>query len=202
MIDFVEATLTLEGCGYEGQSHNADLVIKNVATTPDQYCIEFDYLCKWFVDETNQETLFAGAYSGDPMAPGDNVTYSMVWTPTIIGVGVFKMNVIDIVWVMPEPITWTTDIVNNVPSKVEVLNFLVTGASKTYAESGTANFDIHNVAAGAETISYVVEIVELSQTVGSATGEVIPMGETRSYSHDFDPLTVSGSYTMRITVNS
>lgn len=202
MVDFVDAQLTLTGCGYEGQSHDVELVLTNGATVSDYFLLAFDYSAKWYVDETHQENIMVGTYTGDALGVGESVTYIGVWSPTMIGVGVIKLNVIDIGWAQSEPITWQFDVINNVPSKVEALNFIVTGASKTYAESGTVSFDLRNVAGGAETISYVVKIVELSQVVGTATGQVIPMGATVNYSHDFDALAVPGTYTMQLTINS
>jgi hypothetical protein len=201
MIDFVDAQLTLTGCAYEGQSHDFELVLTNVATVSNYYLSAFDYSAKWYIDESHQESIIAGTYSGDLLGIGESVTYTGVWVPTLIGTGVIKMSVIDIEWEYPKPITWETDIVNNVPTKVTVLNFVVTGASKTFVESGTVTFDIRNVAAGSETISYAVKIVELNKIVGTATGQIIPVGETRNYSHDFDALSVPGTYTMRITVS-
>jgi len=202
MVDFIEATLTVEGCGYEGQSHDAELVIKNVATTPDQYATAFDYLCKWFVDETHQETLFVGAYSGEPMSPGENVTYTMVWTPTVIGAGVMKMNVIDIAWLIPEAITWQYDVVDDTGGKISVTNFEVTGASVNVIEDGTVTFTIKNTQSSAITIGYTVKIVELAQTIGEllAPGELLAGGASQIYNHDFGALANPGTYTMELTV--
>lgn len=202
MIDFIEATLVLTGCGFEGQSHDAELVIKNVAGTPDQYATAFDYLCKFYVDETHQENIFAGTYTGDPMAPGENVTYTDVWVPTVIGMGSIKMNVIDIVWVIPEPITWQYDVVDETSGKIEVTNFAVTGASVNVIEDGTVTFTITNIDASAITIGYTVKIVELAQTVGEllAPGEYLAAGSSKVYSHDFGALANPGTYTMQLTV--
>jgi hypothetical protein len=201
MVDFVEATLTLEGCGYEGQSHDAELVIKNVATTPDQYVTEFDYLCKWFVDDTHQENIFAGTYTGDPMSPGENVAYTRVWVPTIIGIGSMKMQIIDIEWAVPEPITWTTEFIDNSENTIQIRNFVVTGASVSIAEPGTASFELNNKGGSQVTITYTLEIVELSKTIATVTGLVVPGGDDwYPYSHDFDALMAGGAYTMRLTV--
>ncbi len=43
MIDFVDAQLTLTGCAYEGQSHDVELVLTNVATVSNYYLLAFDY---------------------------------------------------------------------------------------------------------------------------------------------------------------
>jgi hypothetical protein len=202
MVDFIEATLTLEGCGYEGQSHDAELVIKNVATTPNLYAVDFDYLCKWFVDETHQENIFAGLYEGLGLAPGENVTYTKIWIPTVVGVGSIKLNIIDIIWKLPEPITWTKTITGKGASGTtwQISDFQVTGGSMSVTESGTVSFTCE--AKGQTiTLNYELKIVELGLLVGSGTKQ-IGSGMVMPFSHDFDPLLDGGTYTMELNVIS
>jgi len=201
MVDFVDAQLTLSGCGYEGQNHIIELVLTNVATVADYYLTAFTYSAKWYVDEANQENIIAGAYTGDPLGVDESVLYTGEWIPTKIGVGVVKLNVIDIVWSQSEPITWTTEFIDNSDNTIQIRNFVVTGASMSIAEPGTASFELNNKGGSIVTITYTLEIVELSKTIATVTGLSVPGGaDWYPYSHDFDALMAGGAYTMRLTV--
>jgi hypothetical protein len=201
MVDFVDAQLTLTGCGYEGQNHIVELVLTNVATVADYYLTAFTYSAKWYVDEANQENIIAGTYTGEPLASGESVTYTGEWIPTKIGVGVVKLNVIDIIWSQSEPITWTTEYIDNTDKIIQIRNFVVTGASVSIAEPGTVSFELNNKGGSQVTIQYTLEIVELSKTIATVTGLTVPGGDTwYPYSHGFDALMAGGAYTMRLTV--
>lgn len=200
MVDFVDAQLTITGCSYEGQNHNIELVITNVANTPDYYLLAFTYSAKWYVDETNQENIITGTYSGDPLAVGDFVTYTDAWIPTVIGVGVVKLNIIDIVWAQSEPITWTTEVVNPEPDTIEVSDFNVIGATKSYVESGTVSFTLMYNVAGSRARGYKVEIVELSVIIGEQSDITLVGNVPQTFTIPFDVLTIGGDFTMRLTV--
>jgi len=202
MIDFVDAQLTLTGCAYEGQSHDVELVLTNVATSSDYYLTDFDYSAKWYIDETHQENIIAGTYTGEPLAVGESVSYTDVWTPTIIGVGDIKMNVIDIVWGQGELITWTTEVVDESgqPSAYDVTDFVVTGASLSKIESGVVSFTIYNTVDAERGISFNVKIVELDQTVADETNARLTGLDYTDFSYNFDALEDGGAYTMRLTV--
>lgn len=204
MVDFVDAQLTITGCSYEGQNHNIELIIANVANTPDYYLLAFTYSAKWYVDETNQENIIAGTYSGDALAVDDFVTYTDAWVPTVIGVGVVKLNLIDIVWAQSEPITWTTDsvITHTNAEKFSILSFEITGATMSNVESGTVSFSIHTLSTlPATEYHYKVEVVEASITIAEGTDTSSP-DTTKDYSFNFDPIPIGGSLTMRLTISN
>jgi hypothetical protein len=149
---------------------------------------------------THQENIITGTYTGDPIAIGDNVTYTDVWVPTEIGAGVVKMNIIDIEWVQGEPITWTIDIVDNTGGVVAVSDFAVDMVNSGL--SGTTSFSLQNTnPSGTWAVDFTVEIVELGITVADVTGESLVGGAAPTpYSYPIDPLPSGGALTMRITV--
>lgn len=204
MIDFIDAQLTLNGCAYEGQSHDVELVLTNVATISNYYLLAFDYSAKWYVDETHQESIIAGTYAGDPLGIGENVTYTGVWVPTVIGVGVVKMNVVDIDWGQPEAITWTTDkkILGSHISDVEFSVYAVTGATVSLIEPGNVAFKIRNKSSyDVLDYDYKIEIVEMAIIIADGY-ETLTSGKETSYSFNFEALPSGGALTMLITITT
>lgn len=199
-VEFVEATLTVTGSSYEGDSHNAELILKNVATEPDYVITDMAYSASWNVG-AESEVIIGGTFSG-ALLVGEIVTYTGVFTPIIVGIGNVEMSVINIVWVESEPITWTKDttITHSKASDLEILSFTITGATMSYTEPGTVAFKIKNKSSY-ENISlrYKVEIVEAGITVAEASDTVNSMNE-KSYSFNFDPVPIGGSLTMLITI--
>ncbi|MDH5790038.1 MAG: hypothetical protein OEZ27_05545, partial [Nitrospinota bacterium] len=168
MVDFLDAQLTITGCAYQGQTHDVELIITNVATIPDYYATSFAYTANWYVDETHQEVIIQGAYSGG-LGVGETMVDTTTFQPSMIGAGDVKMDIIDIVWVQSEPITWTTEIIDNagvIPESIDIKDFIITGASLSKAEAGTVSFTIEKIVSPQYRISFNVEIVELFQTVG------------------------------------
>ncbi len=205
MLDFVDAQLTLTGCAYEGQSHDVELVLTNVATVSDYYLLAFDYSAKWYVSETQQENIIAGAYAGDPLGIGESVTYTGVWVPTVIGVGVIKMNVIDILWGQPQAITWAQDqaILGPKNSWVEFLGYAITGATVSLIEPGNVVFTVKNKdSINPLPYDVKVEVVELAITVAEVLGESLPANQQKAYSFDFDALPSGGALTMLVTITT
>lgn len=204
MIDFVDAQLTLTGCAYEGQSHDVELVLTNVATISNYYLVAFDYSAKWYVDETHQENIIAGTYMGDPLAIGESVAYTGVWVPTVIGIGVVKLNVIDIVWGQPEAITWTKDksILGPKLSLVEFTSYTITGVTVSLIEPGNVAFGIKNRdATNTIEYNYKVEIVELSIIIATGS-EILQAQKIVDYNFDFDALPTGGALTMLVTITT
>lgn len=202
MVDFVDAKLTITGCSYEGQDHDLELIITNVANTPDYYLTSFSYLAKWYVDEANQEPIMAGAYTGDPLAVDSFVTYVDTWVPTIIGAGFVKMNIIDIVWAQSEPITWTTEWIDNINGPTwDITDFAVTGATKTYMD-GSVAFTITLTSSGPYDTCFKVEIIKDATVIQLVGEETITFNiqEPQSFEYNFDGVTESGAYTMRLTL--
>lgn len=205
MVDFVDAQLTITGCSYEGQNHDIELIITNVANTPDYYLTAFSYLAKWYVSETEQENIIAGSYAGDPLPVDEFVTYVDTWLPTIFGVGVVKLNLIDIEWAQPEAITWIKDqsITGASASSFSITNYEITGATQSVIESGNVAFTIKSSdSLGPHTFSYKVEVVELGITIAEQTGVVIQALGSILYSFDFDPMPSGGDLTMLITITT
>jgi len=205
MIDFIDAQLTLTGCAYEGQSHDVQLVLTNVATVSDYYLVAFDYSAKWYVDETHQENIIAGTYAGDPLAISESVTYTDVWVPTVIGVGVVKLNIIDIVWGQPEAITWTKDqaILGPDNSLVEFSGYAITGATVSLIEPGNVAFSVKNKdSINAIDYDYKVEIVELSIIIAEGYEPSHQPNAVINYNFDFDALPSGGLLTMFVTITT
>ena len=199
MVDFMEATLTIRGCSYQTQVHPVELVIQNVATVSNYYAISFAYSAQWYVDEANQETIIQGSYDG-ALGIGETITDTTTFQPSVIGVGVIKLTVIDIEWVQGESITWTTEVVDNTAGMVEVTDFTVDNINS--GVTGTVSFKAgYTSPEGTFVLAYTVEIVELALTLADVTGEILTGGQpATAYEHTFGPLPSGGSLTMRITV--
>lgn len=189
MVDFVEATLTLTGCSYQGQSHDVELIITNVANSPNFYLMSFSYLATWYVDAEHQETIIAGSYTDDPLAIDSFVTYLDTWIPTLIGDGEIQLDIIDIAWARSETITWTTVINNQNLGYCEISSFVIEGATKTFLETGTAV--IYFTATGP--LNFDLTIPE----IGTQHFE----GITESpFTYEFGPLTIGGDLTATLTI--
>lgn len=201
MVDFMEATLTITGCAYQGQSHNINLEIKNVATVSNYYALSFDYFATWYVDEENQEPIISGVYSG-ALGVGESIIDTVIdWQPSVIGAGFVKMNIIDIKWHQGEPITWITEVIDNTGGVIEVSDFEVSCILSGL--TGTVSFGLRNTNEdGTWLTDYKVEIVELSQIIAEVTGiELIGGKSATPFSHDFIADT-GGILTMQITVTA
>ena len=202
MVDFLEATLTITGCGYQGQLHNVELAIENVATVANYYAVSFAYTANWWIDSENQEVIIQGLYSGG-LGVGETMIDTTTFQPSLIGAGLVKMDIIDIVWAQPEPITWATNIVDTagvVGSSIGITAFGVTGASMNIVEPGLVSVSIKSLVSGTFHISFNVEIVELAQTVGAEVAATLNAGQTISFAYPFDALENGGAYTMRLTI--
>lgn len=199
VADFMEATLTLTGSGYVGESHDVSLILKNAVTEPDYIITGMDYSATWFVDP-DSEVIIEGSYLGALVA-GETVEYTGSFTPTLVGTGDIQMSIVNIVWAQPEPITWSyeTD-TTGTGGKGVIHDLIVIGAAQTLIESGTVEFTLENLfAPGYTTFGYKIEIVELGEIV--AEGEVkISEHSSELLSFSFDPLAVGGTYTMKVTV--
>jgi hypothetical protein len=203
MVDFLDAQLTITGCAYQGQPHDVELIITNVATIADYYALSFAYTVNWWIDETHNEVIIQGLYDG-ALGIGETFTDTTVFQPSIIGIGEVKMDIIDIVWAISKPITWTTEIVDETgimgAGNFEVTEFTVTGASMSNSEPGVVSITIQNYHYPTERgISFNVEIVELSQTVGAEVDGRLPETYT-DFTYNFAALANGGAYTMRLTI--
>lgn len=198
MVDFLDAQLTISGCSYEGQNHDVELVITNVANTPNYYVTGFSYSAKWYVDEANQENIIAGAYVGDPLAINDFVTYVDTWVPTVIGVGDVKLNIIDIVWVQ-NPIFWTTNFDDGAYG-FTISDYTITGATKS-GEEGTVSFALTGPAGDPIYGSFTVEIVGV-QLIATETDILFnPPTTPITFEYTFTP-TAGGDQTMLVTITN
>lgn len=199
-VDFVEATLTLTGSGYAGDPHDAELILKNIATDPNYAIMDMDYQADWVIG-ADSELIIGGLYS-DGLLVGETVTYTGTFTPTIIGAGNVEMSVTNIVWVEPEPITWTKDatVTGPYPSDIKVENFEITGATMSLIESGAVSFRINNINSYEPiTCNYKVEVVELAITIAQGSDVIQPMAG-KDYSFNIDPLPSGGALTLLISV--
>jgi len=202
MVDFLEATLTITGCAYQGQVHNVELAIKNGATVSDYYALSFAYTALWYVDATHQEVIIQGAYSG-ALGIGETMTDTTTWQPSIVGVGEVKLDIIDIDWQKSELITWTknSQILGDPNHYLTLANYVITGATKSIIESGNVAFRITNVDNMSEhKFSYKVEVVELSITIAQASNIIVSSSGYKDYSFNFDPLLSGGELTMLVTI--
>ena len=196
MVDFLEGTLTITGCAYQGQVHDVNLDITNVATVSNYYALSFAYTALWWVGETNQEVIIQGAYSG-VLGIGESMIDTTTWQPSIIGIGEVKLNIIDIIWVQSETITWTTQYETTyVP--LTITNFAVTGATQTHIESGTVGFTLTLVGAAPSVWDLTVTIVETSQLIAEEHDVSFDTDVPQTFTYNFEPLTQGGSLTMLV----
>lgn len=198
-VDFVEATLNITGPGYEGESHNVELTLKNVATESNYVITDMDYAANWTVG-TDSEVIIEGSYSG-ALLVGENVTYSGSFTPTLVGAGNVEMFVSNIVWVESDPITWTTDTVITGTTGLSIESFEITGATMSKIESGVVSFRINAPMVDIAKYDYKVEVVELNLTIAEGSVSSITV-DYIDYSFTFDPLEAGGAYTMQISVDA
>lgn len=201
-IDFVEALLTLTGPGYEGEPHDVELVIKNVATESNYVITNLDYQADWTVG-AGTEVIIGGSYSG-ALAVNETVTYAGTFTPAIIGTGNLGMHITNIIWAKSESIIWIKDtsITGPYSSDVSVMNFEITGATMSVTEPGTVSFTIkENSGINTVNCDYKVEIVEASITI-SEDSDSVPASGYKDYSFDFDPVPIGGDLTMLITITT
>lgn len=199
VVDFVEGTLTVTGSGYSEDPHDFELVIKSISPESDYALTAFDYEVVWMVDP-DQETVTSGAYSG-ALLVGETVTYTGQFTPTLYGTGNLQLTINNIAWAQPEPITWTTEVVNthSKESYMSVTNFEVVGATMSILETGTVSFEI-GTTSDVQFI-YKVEIVELGIKIVEGS-DYVTGGFPNNYSFDFGPVTFGGSLTMRLTITN
>lgn len=130
-VDFISATLVVNGSGYQGENHVFTLTFLNIAPDADSYVLtSFNYQVLWKVVTVN-ETLTSGSYSG-ALLVGSNVKYTGSFTPSIYGSGNILMTVTNIVWVEKAPITWTVTPVNTYTDYVTIASLTVQGCAKTY----------------------------------------------------------------------
>lgn len=193
-VDFVEATLTLTGSSYESDPHDVELVIKNVATEPNYVVLSMDYQAVWTVG-ADSEVIIGGTYSG-ALIVGENVSYTSVFTPALIGIGNVEMSITNIAWVESQPIAWTTEIVSLEPN--EVTDFIIIGATRTH-EAGTVTFTITQTTHPTIKIDYKVEIVGVT-VIADVLDTVFANGVPQTFTFDIDPLTVGGAQIMRLTL--
>ena len=200
-VDFVEAMLSIAGPGYEGESHNVELTLKNVATESNYVITDMDYQANWTVG-TDSEVIIEGSYSG-ALLVGENVTYSGSFTPTLVGAGNVEMFVSNIVWVESDPITWTTDtvITGYTGPSVSIESFEITGATMSKIESGIVSFRIKAPHTAVARYTYNVTIVELDLTIAEGSVDSIAV-DYIDYSFTFDPLEAGGAYIMQISVDA
>lgn len=200
MTDFLDATLTIEGCGYQGQLHDIELVIENVATAPSACALTFSYTANWYIDSEHQEVIIQGAYDGI-LAVGESMIDTTTWQPSLIGVGVVQMDIIDIVWTEGYSITWTTEIVDNTGETIDITGFVVDCINS--ALTGTTSFNLRNIEPGSMKVDYKVEIVELGIVVAEEANIYMDPGfPAVPYSFEFGPLPSGGDLTMRLTVGA
>jgi hypothetical protein len=202
MVDFLEAQLTITGCAYQGQVHNVDLIITNVATISDYYALSFAYTALWYVDATHQEVIIQGAYSG-ALGIGETMTDTKSWQPSIVGAGEVKLDIIDIDWQKSELITWTKNsrILGDSNHYLQFSNYVITGATRSIIESGNVVFRITNMDTTSDhTFSYKVEVVELSITIAQASNIIVTATGYKDYSFNFAPLLSGGGLTMLVTI--
>lgn len=189
VVDFIEATLVINGSGYQGEVHDFVLTLKSVAPDVQLYILSnMGYKTLWKVGDVN-ETIVSGSYSGI-LKVGENVTYAGTFEPSIYGEGNILMNINNIVWIEAEPITWTAKVVNTFSEYVTVTSFTIEGAGYTYIEAGTA------VATFSGASLYVYFDLTIPE-VGTLSFRRLVSEEFR---YDFDALTVGGAKVATLTV--
>ncbi len=200
-VDFVEAWLTLTGCSYEGEPHDVELVITNVATIPNYAIIGMTYNATWNVG-AESEVIIAGSYADYGLAVGDSVAYNDTFSPSLVGTGTVSVDISNIQWVETESITWQTETLVELPSKVGVSNFAVYGASINYVEPGTCNFTLQwtDGTSAYGFCDYKVTIVELGQVIAEEIGVKLVKPQLVDFSVPFDPLSTGGLLTMKLEI--
>lgn len=196
MIDYIKCILTVTGPAYQNSPHDYVLTFENTATDPNNYILmSFDYATRWVVGE-EEETLISGTHSDVLLIGGAPVEYTGIFTPTLAGLGNIAMDVTNIVWIQSETITWTTEIDLGEVVSVAVDSFVITGASRTYTETGQVQITFSTTAPG----SYVEFDLTLPET-GTTNFDFQTMTETNNlFTYDFDPLTLGGDLTCTVTL--
>lgn len=157
LVDFVEVTLVIAGSGYEGQTHEYDLTLKNVASESDYIFLSCDYAVTFEVG-IESEILVSGTHDTPILYVGESILYEGTFAPTLFGAGNVKMSLTSILWGKDESISWSTKIDNQPPTgKLITTGFSVTGASKTY-EKGTTAFTLTANDLSATFVSFTLKV--------------------------------------------
>jgi len=197
LVDFVEVTLEVSGSAYQGQSHDYNLTIKNVATESDYILLSCDYEAKFIVG-VDEESLISGTHNDPILYVNDEVLYQGTFAPSLNGSGNVQMTLTNILWGRDEPITWSTDIENPYTSKLTIAGFAITGASKTY-EQGSANWTMTATDVSATIVSFEIRIVETGEIIHTETDYVLVKDVAEDFGYLFE-LAEGGSLTMKLTI--
>lgn len=202
VVDFIEAKLNITGSGYGNQNHDVLLIVKNIAVESDYVLLSFDYLATWTVG-SDFENIIAGSWS-DTLAVDLETEITDIYVPTIAGIGKVGLNLTNIVWGQTKSISWTTEVTREGSEEFEsfeIENFIVTGASMSYLETGTVSFDVNSYLGASMEFEAHLKIVELDQAVGPTNiHEIIPTNGLTHLSFDFGPLTEGGDLTMQLII--
>jgi len=196
-VDFAEATLIITGCGYQNEPHDVELTIKNVATEPNYAIISVNYEAVW-----NGETIIFGT-STEPLEVGESTIILGEFTPVSYGSKDVTVTLSDIQWVETESITWQTKSSVELPNKVSINSFSVSGASKTYVEAGNSQFQLEwiDATSGYGFCSWKLEVVELGLLIGQEKDVRLDKHLPKDFNVSFDPLTQGGLLTMKLTID-
>lgn len=197
LVDFVEVTLEVTGSGYQSQTHDYDLTIKNVASELDYILLSCDYEAKFIVG-VDEEVLVSGSHVDPILYVGESVTYSGSFAPSLFGSGDIQMSITNALWGRDEAITWSTDIENPYTSKLTITGFAISGASKTY-EQGSADWTMTATDVSATIVSFELRIVETDEIVHTETDYVLVKDVPEVFQYLFE-LTEGGSLTMKLTI--
>lgn len=200
LVDFVQVTLDVVGSGYEGQTHNYEFTLKNVASEPNYILLSCNYTVKFKIG-TSEETLIQGFHNNPLLYVNNSKTYSGTFAPTLYGTGNISCSINNILWGVNELITWTTQTINPYTGNLQVSPALaVTGATKTY-ENGTVTFSLKSTDLSTTIVTFTVKVVELNQIVAKETNYVLTKDVTTPFSYKFQ-CAKGGSLTMLLNITN
>jgi len=204
LVDFVEVTLDVTGSGYEGQTHDYDITIKNVASEPDYILLSCDYEVKFIVG-IDEESLIAGNHNDPLLYVGEEQSYIGTFAPSLVGVGNIEVSMTNAAWGRDASIVWTTNVINpwGPTNPLTVSNPVLTGASKTY-EDGNVAFTLTELSNSAHWIDFTVKVYDgatLIQTIAEVFNAEMTHDVPIPFDYDF-VCTSGGSLTMEIEITN
>jgi hypothetical protein len=201
MVDFVEATLNVQGSGYQSITHNYNLTLKNVASDPTYVLLSCNYVAK-FENGITQEQLLNGTHTSPLLYKNNSTKYSGTFVPTLYGVGNITMSLTNIQWGVDAPITWTTSVINASAyvGKLTVADLQVIGASRTYIP-GNVTFTLKATDQTGTIVSFELKIFETGLVVKTVTDYVLVKDALTPFNYPFTP-TSGGALTMQLTITN